>query len=51
MGWVGCFKGVRVGEPVGSPFGNYGAQIIWEGSVCPGGMREGYSGAGGGGTD
>ena len=46
MGWVGHVKRVRVGETVGIPFGNYGAQIIWKGAVCPGRMREGCSGGG-----
>lgn len=43
MGWVGYVKRVRVGETVGIPFGNYGAQIVWKGAVCPGRLREGCS--------
>ena len=43
MGWVGYVKRVRVGDTVGIPFGNYGAQIVWKGSVCPERMREGCS--------
>lgn len=39
MGWVGYVKRVGVGETVGIPFGNYGAQIVWKGAVCPGRMR------------
>ena len=43
MGWVGYVKRVRVGDTVGILFGNYGAQIVWKGSVCPERMREGCS--------
>lgn len=44
LGCVGYFKGVRVGQPIETPYGNYGVRVIWEVSVCPVRTRDGCSG-------